>query len=478
MYKFMKNIFKVLFSNIISLLSGVLVGFLVPKMMGLVGYANYKTYTLYLTYIALLSLGLGDGLYLRFSGIDKEELDINQIKYYLHKYYIQLILIFIPVFVISIIAVPSEQKFICVALSVTILSSQITAVHQNLSVITSRFNEYSTRVIVKASLTSIFVIILYLIYKMQGREITYQVYIIGVMIIDFLLAFWYLYTYKEFNFGKVDRNYVTGESYLHLLQLGFPLLVSNMAGSIFLNFDRQFVSILFEKEDYAIYAFAYNMLTLITTMTSAVSLVLFPALRKIKNLDVKIGLNKYIKYFNMIVALCLIVFFPLCWIVNIFLPKYRSSLEVFRIVLPGLIFSSSVSVILNNFYKYENKVQRYFIGTASAIVFSIILNFAAYYIWGTYLSISWVSMIALIYWYVISYLYFIKKYKVPFAVNFLYIISISVAFYIITKMIRNWIEAGIVYLIVYIIITMLFNHNIIIEMKNKVGYKEDRKSVV
>lgn len=472
MYKFMKNIFKVLFSNIISLLSGILVGFLVPKMMGLVGYANYKTYTLYLTYIALLSLGLGDGLYLRFSGIDKEELDVNQIKYYLHKYYLQLFLIFLPAFVISIFVVPVEQKFICVALSFTILSSQITAVHQNLSVITSRFNEYSTRVIVKASLTSIFVIVLYLIYKIQGAEITYQIYIIGVMFIDFLLAFWYLYTYKEFNFGKVDRNYVLEESYWHLLRLGFPLLISNMAGSIFLNFDRQFVSILFEKEDYAIYAFAYNMLTLITTMTSAVSLVLFPALRKIKNLDVKTGLNRYIKCFNMIVALCLIVFFPLCWIVSIFLPKYESSLEVFRIVLPGLIFSSSVSVILNNFYKYENKVQRYFIGTVSAIGFSVILNFAAYYMWGTYLSISWVSMIALIYWYFISYLYFIKKYKVPFTINFLYIISISIAFYIITTVIENWVMASVMYLAAYIIITILFNYSVIMEMKNKIICKE------
>lgn len=472
MYKFMRNIFKVLFSNIISLLSGILVGFLVPKMMGLVGYANYKTYTLYLTYIALLSLGLGDGLYLRFSGIDKEELDVNQIKYYLHRYYMQLFLIFIPVFAISLFVIPSEQRFICVALSLTILSSQITAVHQNLSVITSRFNEYSTRVIVKASLTSIFVISLYLIYKTQGTEITYQVYIIGVMLIDFLLAFWYLYTYKEFNFGKVDRNHILGESYLHLLQLGFPLLISNMAGSIFLNFDRQFVSVLFEKEDYAIYAFAYNMLTLITTMTSAVSLVLFPALRKIKNLDVKDGLNRYIKYFNMIVALCLIVFFPLCWIVSVFLPKYELSLEVFRIVLPGLIFSSSVSVILNNFYKYENKVQRYFWGTVSAIMFSIILNFVAYHIWGTYLSISWVSMIALIYWYIVSYLYFIKKYKVPFVSNFIYIISTSIAFYVITKRIGNWIIAGAVYLVAYIIITVFFNYNMLIEIKNKVIYKK------
>ena len=164
----------------------------------------------------------------------------------------------------------------------------------------------------------------------------------------------------------------------------------------------------------------------------------------------------------MIVALCLVVFFPLCWIVNIFLPKYKSSLEVFRIVLPGLIFSSSVSVILNNFYKYENKVQRYFIGTASAIGFSVVLNFIAYYIWGTYLSISWVSMIALIYWYVISYFYFIKKYKVPFTINFLYIISISIVFYTVTKMVRNWIAAGIIYLIIYSVITMLFNYSVII----------------
>ena len=70
MGKFLKNIMKVSMSNIMSLLSGILVGFIVPKMMGMEGYANYKIYTLYLTYIALLSLGLGDGIYLKFSGVN------------------------------------------------------------------------------------------------------------------------------------------------------------------------------------------------------------------------------------------------------------------------------------------------------------------------------------------------------------------------------------------------------------------------
>lgn len=254
MKKFLINILKVSFSNVLSLLSGVLVGFAVPKMLGLVGYANFKIYTLYLTYIALLSLGLGDGLYLRFSGMDRDELDINQIRYYLHKYYKQLFIFAFAALVLTILFAPNDYKFIFIALSLTIISSQIIAVHQNISIITSRFNEYSIRVIAKAILTILLVSILIIQYKHFGEEIYYQEYIIGVVIIDYILAVWYIYTYREFSFGITNYSATQNNRYSDLLLLGFPLLVSNMAGSIFLNLDRQFVSILFIKEDYAIYA--------------------------------------------------------------------------------------------------------------------------------------------------------------------------------------------------------------------------------
>ena len=42
MNRFLGNIFKTFSSNVVSLLSGILVGFFIPKMMGVIGYANYK----------------------------------------------------------------------------------------------------------------------------------------------------------------------------------------------------------------------------------------------------------------------------------------------------------------------------------------------------------------------------------------------------------------------------------------------------
>lgn len=466
MKSFFKNILKVSASNIVSLLSGVVTGFLLPKMMGLEGYANYKIYTLYLTYIALTSLGLGDGLYLQYAGIDRDKLDKNQIKYYLRKYYFQLLLIFFIAVSVSLFVVPDENRFVCIALSLTILSSQIIAVHQNLSVITSRFNEYSTRLIIKAVITTLFVAILFGEFLIKKTEISYQIYIVGIVLVDFILAIWYIFTYNDFNFGRIDSEKLHGIKYTSLLCLGFPLLISNMAGSIFLNFDRQFVSVLFAKTDYAIYAFAYNLLTLITTMTSAVSIVLFPALRKIKGIDIKNELLKYSKTFNIIVALCLSVYFVLCWIVGAFLPKYIKSIEVLRVVLPGLIFSSSVTVVLNNFYKLENKIKIYFLGTLSALIVAIGFNFLAYHIWKSYISISWISLLALVYWYFVSYLYFVKKYHVPVLKNFIYLVTVCVAFYLITGFVTNIALGMIIYLMAYGCITILFNKNIFDEVKN------------
>ena len=49
--------------------------------------------------------------------------------------------------------------------------------------------------------------------------------------------------------------------------------------SFILTIDRQFVSVLFDIETYASYAFAYNLLSLITTVISAISTVLYPTIK-------------------------------------------------------------------------------------------------------------------------------------------------------------------------------------------------------
>ena len=455
MKRFLDNIFKTFFGNVISLLTGILVGFFIPKMMGLVGYANYKTYTLYLTYIALASLGLGDGVLLKFAGKERDELNPKIIRYYIQRYYIQILILFFLCVAGSFVLVPVESRFIAIALCFTILSSQTVSVHQNISVLTNNFGEYSKRIIIKSACTAVFVLALYAVYRFTKNEIRYEIYIIGVMTIEYFLALWYVYTYYNFNFGKSEK--LSGdESYFRMLYIGFPLLLSNMAGTIFLTLDRQYVSILFPKESYAIYAFAYNMLTLVTTMTSAISHVLFPSMRKIGNMDIKVYMQKYLSTFSILVVFCMIVYFPLSVIVNWFLDKYSKSIDILRIILPGLVISSCVTVIFFNFYKLENKVKQYFSKTVLSIVFSALMNYFAWLLFHDYRAISWASIISLVFWFLLVSEYFVRTYRVHLGRVCLYSIVMFGAFYGLTYSVSNPYIGAFVYILVFVIITMLF----------------------
>ena len=62
----LKNIIAVAFSNCTNIIAGVVVGFIIPKILSMDDYGYYKTFTLYTTYIGLFNLGLADGIVLKY----------------------------------------------------------------------------------------------------------------------------------------------------------------------------------------------------------------------------------------------------------------------------------------------------------------------------------------------------------------------------------------------------------------------------
>ena len=61
---FIKDSISIISSNIFLLLSGVLNGIILPKIMGVTQYGYYKVFSLYAGYIALLHFGFVDGMLL------------------------------------------------------------------------------------------------------------------------------------------------------------------------------------------------------------------------------------------------------------------------------------------------------------------------------------------------------------------------------------------------------------------------------
>ena len=396
--KAIRNILGVALSNISGILSGVLVGFLIPKVLSVEGYGLYKTFTLYVSYLGMFSLGIVDGVYLKYGAKDYEDLSRPLFRSYF-KWFILVHFAFSLLVVVTALMIDDVNlRFILIMLGLNLIAVNVTGYFQHVSQITQRFKEYSLRKIIQSSINVCIVAVLYLYYIKKGL-IGYQTYVIAIVAMNYALMCWYVVTYRELVFGEAIELRKTKSEIINLIMIGFPLLFANLCSTLLLTIDRQFVNILFSTEQYAVYAFAYNMLSLVTVATSAVSTVLYPLLKR-KNKDESNELYPMLSTIVLMLVYFIIgAYFPLRLFINWFLPKYTASLSIFRIILPGIAISSVITVIMHNYYKVMNKNLLYFRKSLVVLILSAVANYAAYKLFGTMESISVASIVTMFFWY-------------------------------------------------------------------------------
>ena len=278
--KFIKDMLRVSSSNIIKLLAGVLVGLLLPKIIGVTDYGYYKTYSLYIHYVGLFHFGISDGIYLLFGDKDFDQLDRKRFRFYSKAFICIEAVLSVVLTTVAAIGLSGENKFIFICVASYLLANNITGYYQMISQITGRFKELSRRNVIQSALISISVLVLFAIHKFLGYELTYKPYTLIYSTIIALLAVWYIFTYKDITFGKTSSIKEQWKDVPGFIKVGFPLTVANLCSTLILSLDRQFVNLLFDTDTYAVYAFAYNMLALVTTAVSAVSTVLYPRLKR------------------------------------------------------------------------------------------------------------------------------------------------------------------------------------------------------
>ena len=137
------DIFNVALSNFIVILSGVAIGFLVPKIMEVEEYGFYKTFTLYISYAGFFELGVVEGIYLLIAGKQKEELDKEKMRLVFR------ILMIIELFIASIFLfvaftfLDTTYRIIFASLGINIIFVNIIQYFQFVSQAVQKFKEYS-----------------------------------------------------------------------------------------------------------------------------------------------------------------------------------------------------------------------------------------------------------------------------------------------------------------------------------------------
>ena len=455
--KVVKNIFMVLIGNIFTVLSGVLVGFVVPKIMSQTDYGYYKIYTLYVSYVGILQLGFNEGINLAFGGKKYDTLNKEKLRRYFRiLLYFQLIITLITCG-ISLMFINTPYGYIVFFLGAISFAMNVFGFYQSLSQAVGAFKEITIVNFWRTGLTFASVLIFVILYKTNViSTLSYKLYIISIAATSFIEAIWFMIRFRDITFGKAASFKEEKGEALRFIKMGFPLLIANLVSSLILALDRQFVSVLFSKEDYAIYAFAYNMVTLITTAISAISMVLFPTIKTYSLERLKTDYRRLIAIIAIFVSFCLLSYFPLEFIVNHWLDKYNASLDYFKVLLPSLIFSSCVSMIMFNYYKTLNKSFMYFIISCIILALSALFNLIGYLIFKNMICMSIASVITQIIWYIIAEIYFVKKWKITNIKNFIYMAVVTSAFYLIVYFIDNVFIGCALYGITFIIITIIF----------------------
>ncbi len=469
-----KNIFRsiigVTTSNIATIIAGIIIGFIIPKVLPVEGFGYYKSFTLYVTYAGFFSIGIIDGIVLDYGGIDYSEYDKRFFRSVFRWYIIIHLIWALAIVTISILFKDRNYSFLIFMIAIYMFFANTVGYFQQISQITQRFKEYSKAKVIQSVMKITGGLVMVGLYFISTKLADYRIYIVLSTLGFVIVAIGYTIIYRDIVFGESNPLKETKSSIFHFSKIGFPLMFANLCGTLILTLDRQFVNLLFPNKEYAIYAFAYNLLSLITVATSAISTVLYPLLKRTTDDSLKKNYSILISIILSFVYGAIISYFPLCAFIRWFLPKYIDSLNIFRVIFPGLAISSAVTVVMHNYYKTLGRNIIYFKKSVIVLILSALANGVAYIAFKNTISISIASIITMIIWYLYIEQFFVTKYGYSRIKNMSYLLVMMIAFYVVTS-IPNWILSGIIYIVAYSLITFLFQHSAIKSFKQIMGSK-------
>lgn len=429
-----KSILKIFSVNMLSMLTGIIVSFVVPAILSIEGYAELKTFNFYLTYTAFLSLGFVDGMYIKYGGKEVDEIDKVEFKAE-HNIFIVMQGIFtIVIFIIGL----SQKNNILLLVAMSVIPSAMFGFFTMFYQAIGEFNKYSKIILGSTILTLIFNLLLAVIIRSDN----YLLYCFIPIIINTLLLI-----YLEIKFTKKYKGIKVKykKNIWKNIKIGFFILLGNLSVILFYGIDRWFIKIFYSTNDFAYYSFAVSMLGLINLLINAVSVTMYNYISKGEK---KEDIKEIKDILLMIGVFASLSYFIFAGIVEIFLSKYIPALSIIAISFAAYPYMITINAIFVNLYKARKQEKKYFKVVISMLLIAIVYNGMAIIISNKIETIALATTLGFITWYIYStkdfeYLKLNLKEIIFLSINTIAFLYLSNNF--------NWAIGGIIYLIIILI---------------------------
>lgn len=215
---------------------------------------------------------------------------------------------------------------------------------------TNRITQYSFCVIIQRLVYVAFVVIC-LFAQIQD----FRLYCLAEITGDFAAVLFGFACGRELYVGKGLSFKKTALEAKNCILAGMPLMIANLSSGLYIGSAKMIIQWRWDEIVFGKMSFAFSMFTVFLSFIMAVSVVLFPSLKRLDNEELPQLYRKIRAAISPMLFFALLLYFPMCYIIEKWLPNYADSLKYLGMLLPLMVFTAKVSLLTNNYLKIYRK---------------------------------------------------------------------------------------------------------------------------
>lgn len=358
-------------AQVIALVLSVIKSILLPRILPIDEYGYWQIYVLYSTYVGIFMLGFNDGVYLIYGKYQYKELPFKKLRA-ADKWYVGMLLMFsVTAGFACVIFTSSHRLFSMLGVSVDIFLMGINGLLIYVLQITNQMKAYSLYTV----LDKIVMLILCVVFLPKKD---YKLIIISDMISKFVVSVGLIVKCKEMFIGESESAGAGFREFIGNIKVGINLMFAQLMGQFITGIGRFIIDFFGDIKDYAFYSFGITITNLVLVFITAISLVLYPTLKRLPQNEYK----HYFKTLNNSVVLfgyiAIGLYFPAVFFVKHFLQQYAPVLSYLHILFCVIILQAKIQLVLNTFYKVLREEKAMLIANVICIVTFIVFALILY----------------------------------------------------------------------------------------------------
>lgn len=331
----------------VAMLLSIIQTLLVPKLLGTTQYGYWQLFIFYQGYVGFAHLGLNDGVYLIKGGQSRDVIDKRSVNSQFTFGVCFQLLIALAIVVVAIaggFGPDREFVIVCTGVFLTIQNAATFLMYLLQAMNETRRSSYATIV---ERLTFLIPLAILLVIRYRS----FQPFVISYIFSSIVQLVYCAWLCRDFFQAGLEPIRQAADESWGSIRVGFKLMMANIASSLILGVARFAIDAAWGIDTFGELSLALSMTNFFLAFVSQASMVLFPALRQVDPMEAKSFFANVRDSMSLFFPVIYILYYPMVWLLSLWLPKYATSFVYFAFLIPICLFDGKMNICSTTFFK-------------------------------------------------------------------------------------------------------------------------------